>query len=141
MLRDDLVEWLKTELKPLLVTETLFYFGDMRYYLPTKPDITGAWAGSGLDVLISTPQRFDCDDFAFAFKGHCSRFAYVRGDWSLCGLCLGFVSGLFGWRSGRHAANLVVNYADGTPEVNFIEPSTGRFHALTEGVKICNLFI
>lgn len=140
MARTELEPWLREVLKPVLVPEPKWYFGDTVYYLPTAQDVQTAWAGSGLGDLISTPQRFDCDDFAFAFKGHCSRFAYFRGDWKLCGLCVGFVSGLL-WRQGRHAASLYVGYDNGVADVRLFEPGNGTPHTLAECREISGLFI
>ena len=147
MMRSDLEKWLwgtpqtPGVLTPFLETGATFYLGDRVYYLPTTQDVCDAWAASDLGKLIWTPQRFDCDDFAFAFKGHCSRVAYFRGDWKLCGFCLGFVSGLFGWAPGRHAAALFVTYDQGVTEVKFLEPADGTLHTLAECTKIYALFI
>ena len=140
MTRVELEPWLREVLKPVLVPEPKLYFGDTVYYLPTVSEVQDAWDGSGLRDLTSTPQRFDCDDFAFAFKGHCSRFAYFRGDWRLCGLCVGFVSGLL-WRPGRHAASLYVGYHNGAADVRLFEPGNGTPHTLAECREITGLFI
>lgn len=86
----------------------------------------------GPDVNKYRPERYDCDDFAICFKGHCSHEFEINS----CAWVLDF--------SGKHSYNaIVVAVPGGQPEVHYLEPQADRWvrsgqthYPLTRGLVI-----
>lgn len=70
---------------------------------------------NGVDTQKYVSDRYDCDDFAFSFKGAVSRKFAVNG----VGLVIDF--------SGHHAYNCVLVHKDNDLSVEFIEPQNDQF--------------
>jgi hypothetical protein len=128
--REGLQQLLWNQLGRRMPSSPTLYFGDYTYYLPAQEEVDAIWADSGLrDMQRDVINRFDCDDYAWAFKGHCSRWGYYRPDWGERGICVAYVSGAFGWSGSNHAAILFVNDQG---EVRLFEPKNGTTHFLDE---------
>lgn len=98
-------------------------FSDTRYYLPTPAEFKHVAGLNAVRVshITSNAPHFDCDDFAFAFKGRLGLHTNtMRGlDASLC---VGIAWAKFRWATGPHACNWVVT-DDGT--LAWFEPQSG----------------
>jgi hypothetical protein len=103
--------------------------GDAHYYLPTPQEIDRIINDSSLDRKIWTPERFDCDDFAYVLKAEFCTHAYDAGESLSCSFALGMIWGNFNWRDEFHAANLVVlhNPANDRNGVLLIEPKEDAY--------------
>ena len=88
---------------------------DTRYWALTQAGWDRVIADHGRDRTSYTPERYDCDDYAFAYKGS------MGDEYRLNGVGL-----VIDW-SGKHAYNCLVVAPDdpgGLPEVHFLEPQT-----------------
>lgn len=112
-------------------------FGDNEYYLPDPEEVLAL-----LGQIVITPpsfasQRFDCDDYAFVFKGMVSLLAR-DSDNLTASPCIGLAWGEFGWMGEVfHACNWVL---DSSNALRWIEPQTMVLYNLEECIGL-NLLI
>lgn len=98
-------------------------FSDPRYYLPTMAEfeLVAGLSTVRVDNVTSNAPHFDCDDFAFAFKGrlclHTNNMIALEAS-----LCVGIAWAEFRWAAGFHACNWVLT-SDGT--LLWYEPQSG----------------
>jgi hypothetical protein len=132
--RSDLEGWLLAKIRGRQPLEPDTYFGDDNYYLPSGAEVRTIWQSAKLAELEFKDQKFDCDDFAWAMKGHASRYAYLQDEWRL-GIGIGFVTGYL-WRP-NHAANFFIQ----GQELCFLEPRYGTLYTLNDCTSIRGLFL
>lgn len=122
--RDTIMKVVNNQLVSRLGTplQAIFPLSDDLYYLPKDYEVERIWRHSRLRSLAYKIERFDCDDYAFAFKGTCSRYAYIRNDWKRHGIAVGIAAGRFAGTAGNHVVNIFVN-AEG--KIRFIDAAVG----------------
>ena len=102
---------------------------DLEYYMCTQDQLLEFlewWRKEQLPSLMYTPEKFDCDDFAFLFKALCVMKTHLN-----CSLLVGGEVRQNGELLGLHAWNLVV--VDAPREVQFVEPQTGEILQVVQG--------
>lgn len=104
-------------------------FADREYYLPTYDELAGLVAGHPVEPADFFGERFDCDDYAFVFKGslclHARDVAVAAG--LPAPLAVGIAWAHFDWVNGLHAVNVAI---DDDRDVYWIEPQDGTIHEL-----------
>ena len=90
---------------------------DNIYYMASEEDMLNIIAWDWIDKRKWISQKFDCDDFAFAFKSHVSEYFGLNQ--------VGWVNDY----SGRHSFNLIIFP---TGHLWVFEPQTDSFAFLNE---------
>lgn len=97
------------------------------YLVPTIQEMMSVIQQNNVS-LPPLGEGYDCEDYAFAFKGSIS--LYVRKVLqSQHGLCVGIAGGLFNWTPGFHACNWFINDQG---IIFWIEPQNNLIHSLNE---------
>ena len=104
------MSWLKLILKLLRAGCPFILPLDSRYEPITQAELDNLITEYQVKELYYHPDIFDCDDFAWVFKGLASKRK----------LQVGFV---IGWHHGLHCWNVVI-----TDKVNWIEPQSGKIN-------------
>ena len=84
---------------------------DLKYTLMSKTELENLLTEYQVKELYYHPEVFDCDDYAWVFKGMASRKK------------LQAVGLVVGWRHGLHCWNIAVTREG----IYWIEPQTGRY--------------
>ena len=103
-------------------------FSDNNFYLPSLEEIKALVKSPELTIepANSANESFDCDDFAFAFKGNLCLF--TRDKLKLKNsICVGIAWGEFKWFSEFHACNWVLT---NKMELFWIEPQFQKLYTL-----------
>jgi len=86
-------------------------FDDGRYFLPTALEVEAWMQSNPTRGLVVEPDLFDCDDFAYVFRGHCAQRHLLdpaRTDTLPPAVGMLWGSGLVGLDPLPHVVNLVV---------------------------------
>jgi hypothetical protein len=83
---------------------TDYLFSDNQYTALSTQELNELFACVKLPAFQG--QVFDCDDFAFVFKGEASRFGLIKN--MSASPCVGMAWGYFKWNPEYHAVNWVI---------------------------------
>ena len=100
-------------------------FSDNRFYLPSRTEIEDLLRARSLRSAAAQDESFDCDDYAFVFKGLAAlkgrRMSHVTSS-----MCVGIAWGYFNWVPDVfHAVNWAL--LEGSVFV-WVEPQDGSIH-------------
>ena len=106
---------------------------DDQFYLPSFVEISTYVKASHAKIPApaNLGEGFDCDDFAYVFKGQLSLFTRDRLRLPHS-VCCGIAWGRFAWVNEEHACNWVLtdDYV-----FHWIEPQTQSLYPLHDGVQ------
>jgi hypothetical protein len=108
-------------------------FSDNRFYLPTLEETRQIIDSNPIPPAQYVSQSFDCDDYAFAFKGLVALHGRKLHELQTS-VCIGIAWGRFTWipASPFHAVNWVLTRG-GT--FRWIEPQNGRLYPVDRCVS------
>lgn len=126
-----------TEIRTIFADVHTVIVADAEYTLPTKEILLGAFKEKWVAQKQDYELRYDCDDFAFAYKIE-SQKKHACGDTETDGQAIGVVFYLV---DGNPMKGHAINWADTDQGLIYIEPQTGEEVELTTGELASRFFV